>query len=151
MLSLGLIKDKKRVNIFQQDMQKITRVLNDKKLFEILVEKNSSFFKKGYEKYKEGCYKDERYKHYRGANFTAYISKYLTLRLNDLYKRKELIDRHYIPLWEEDEQLQKQNTQSRGLDYSIFDAEKKRRELNSVLTKRERAVLMLREEEVGIC
>lgn len=100
MLSLGLIIDKKRTNRFQQDIQKLTRVLRDENLFQALIEKNHLFFEKEYRKYKKSCYKDEKYTRYDRGNFTTFIRKYLPLRLTDLYRRKELIEKIQIPLEE---------------------------------------------------
>ncbi len=141
-LALGIIKNKKRVNNLQQDIPKLTKILENKNLFQAFIKENHLIFKKQYEKYKKGCYKDEKYTRYENrGNFTAFTQQCLPLMLIDLYKRKELLKRNKIPLEEVINIGEKPD-----LDSNIF-AKEIIKNLKSLLTPAENRVFKYKLDE----
>lgn len=85
----------------------------------------------------------ERFGSYQKANFTAFIEKYLPLRLADIYKRKELKGKPVISL----EQLRRADKEpSVDIDFSSNILPENYQKFKQGLTDKERAVLRLKEK-----
>lgn len=144
-LSLDLVKSKNKKLRYKRDIEEINKVLQNGELFHQLLSSRQEVLGNLYQDYKNGAYSDERYKHYKGSNFTAYIDKYLTLRLIDLYRRKELVNRHAISL---DKVINKTTDIAyTEQDFSEALVNDDLRKLKSILTPNEFTVLTLRMEE----
>lgn len=133
MLSLGFVGDRKQADKFQQDISKLREVFRDESLFHTFIGRNVLFLKEEYDKYKKGCYQDEKYKNYKGVYFTTYINQYLAFMLSDLYKRKELINRPQVSI----ERLKDWEEQNQEPDYSFIYTNEFIQKLKSILTPRE--------------
>ncbi len=141
-LSLKLVKNQKQANKYQKDIAKLQKILKDNDLFYALIGKNILFFARGYEKYKKGCYKNEKYESYRGVNFTTYIEKYLAWELSNLYKRKELKRRPLVSF----DKYEDWYNPNQNQDYSPIGVKGSIEDIKAKLTPRENDVfpLMLR-------